>query len=118
MQEMVTRAQADLLFLILPVLGLIAGPVAGIVARKSGGSPALAAMLWGGPLVLIGILWRVYNTITDRIGLDSVANLAVNFCLFIIVGVLCGIVWTMLTARRNPETVTDSANINKKTEGS
>ena len=103
MQEMVTRAQADTLFTILFVLGIIAGPTAGLLARRRGGDALTTALLWGAPLVLVGVLWRVYNAITDRIGLDSVANLAVNFGLFIIVGIACGLGWTMLAARRNSE---------------
>ena len=101
MQEMVTRAQADTLFMVVFVLGIIAGPIAGWLARRSGSDSIAAALLWGGPLVLIGVLWRVYNAITDRIGLDSVANLAVNFVLFVVVGVACGLGWTLLAARKS-----------------
>lgn len=100
MQEMVTRAQADVLFTLLPILGLVSGIVAGLLARRARRSAPAAAVLWGGPPVLVGILWRVYNGITDRIGLDRVANLAVNFGLFIVVGIICGIVGTALTAQR------------------
>jgi hypothetical protein len=99
MQELVTRAQADVLFTILPILGLIGGIVAGLLARRGGQNALAAAVLWGGPPVLIGILWRVYNAITDRIGLDRVTNLAVNFGLFIVVGILCGIIGAALGAR-------------------
>ena len=109
MQEMVTRSQADLLFTVLPLLGLLAGPSAAWAARRRGGDAAASALLWGGPLVLIGILWRVYNAITDRIGLDSVANLAVNFGLFVIVGVICGALWVILPARHNPKSPIDTA---------
>lgn len=98
MQEMVTRAQADIVFNLLPILGLIGGIVAGLLARQGGRSAPAAAVLWGGPPILIGILWRVYNAITDRIGLDRVANLAVNLGLFIIIGIICGIAGTALMA--------------------
>jgi hypothetical protein len=100
---MVTRSQADLLFTVLPVLGLIAGATAGWLARRGGRDAVSAITLWGGPLVLIGILWRVYNAITDRIGLDSVANLAVNFVLFVVAGGIAGLVWTTLAARRETQ---------------
>ncbi len=100
MQEMVTRAQANLLFTILPVLGLAAGVTVWLLARRQGGDAVSAALLWGGPLVLIGILWRIYNAITDRMGLDSVANLAVNFVLFVVVGSIVGLGWSALAARR------------------
>lgn len=99
MQELVTRAQADLLFLILPVLGIISGAAAGLLSRRGRQNALAAALLWGGPLVLIGILWRVYNAITDRIGLDSVANLIVNFVLFVVLGGVIGLGWTAFTSR-------------------
>ena len=101
MQEMVTRAQADTLFMVVFVLGIIVGPSAGWLARRRGGDAVPAALLWGGPLLLVGTLWRVYNAITDRIGLDSVANLAVNFVLFIVVGIACGLGWTVLATRKS-----------------
>jgi hypothetical protein len=100
---MVTRSQADLLFTVLPVVGLITGATAGWLARRGKRDAVSAIALWGGPLVLIGILWRVYNAITDRIGLDSVANLAVNFVLFVVVGGIVGLVWTNLAARRETQ---------------
>ena len=108
MQEMVTRAQADMLFTLLPILGLIGGSVAGLLARQGGRNAPAAAVLWGGPLVLIGILWRVYNAITDRIGLDRVANLAVNFGLFIVVGIICGVIGTALAAQGAKGEITNS----------
>jgi hypothetical protein len=104
MQELVTRAQADMLLNIVTVLGFIVGGVAAALARKRGGAAVPAAALWGGPLVLAGILWRVYNAITDRMGLDSVANLFVNAALFIIVGAACGAGWVFLTGRQSDET--------------
>lgn len=101
MAELVTRAQADAFFLGVLLLGLLLAPVAGWLARRRSGDPLLAALLWGGPLVLIGVLWRIYNAITDRVGLDSVMNLAVNAVLFVVVGAVCGLGWTWLTARRH-----------------
>jgi hypothetical protein len=109
-QELVTRAQADLLFNVLPVAGLVIGLAASWLAMRRGGGAVSAAALWGGPLVLIGVLWRVYNAITDRMGLDSVANLAVNMGLFLIVGLACGLGWTILGTRQNPGAVADVKN--------
>jgi hypothetical protein len=56
----------------------------------------------GGPPVLLWVMWRVYNAITSRLGLDTVANLLVNLALFVIVGALCGAGWAWLMARRQP----------------
>jgi hypothetical protein len=41
---------------------------------------------------LIWLLWRVTNAIQDRMGLDSVAALFVNFAIFIGMGLAVGIV--------------------------
>ncbi|MES2459882.1 MAG: hypothetical protein V4671_04805 [Armatimonadota bacterium] len=103
MQELVTRAQADTLFTVMAVLGLITGAVAAWLARRRGSSALAAAALWGGPLVLTGVLWRVYNAITDGIGLDSVANLALNTGLFLLVGLVCGLGWTYVLSKHTPE---------------
>ena len=39
------------------------------------------------------ILWRIYNVITDHLGLDTVKNLFVNMALFVVIGVIIGVVW-------------------------
>jgi hypothetical protein len=99
-KEIITRGQADLLFEAILVLGLILLPTAAVIARSRGRRPLLAALTFGSPPVLIGILWRVYNAITDRIGLDTVANLLVNLILFVAVGAACGVGWVLLTRQQ------------------
>ena len=101
-EVLVTRAQADMVFGVLLILGIVVALVAFALARRRGGDGVRAAVLWGGPLMLIGVLWRVYNAITDRLGLDRVANLGVNLVLFVGVGAACGIGWTVLTHRKPP----------------
>jgi hypothetical protein len=100
MAELVTVEQANVLFHGLLLLGLLAAPLAALLARRRRGDPLAAALAAGGPLVLIGVLWRVYNTVTNRFGLDTVANLLVNLALFVVVGVLCGAFWAWFLARR------------------
>jgi hypothetical protein len=99
-KELVTRGQADVAFGVVLVLGLILLPVAAFVARRRGKSPLQAALAFGGPPMLVGVLWRVYNAITDRIGLDTVANLLINLVLFVVIGAACGVGWVVLTRRR------------------
>jgi hypothetical protein len=36
-------------------------------------------------------MWRLYNTITDRNGLDTVRNLAINGAVFLVVGIALGV---------------------------
>ena len=93
MKELITRGQADLLFTALPALGLVAG-LAGWAWRRKPGWLALA----GGAL-LVGLLWRLYNAIADRLGLDSVAHLALSAAVFVAVGVAAGRGWRALTLR-------------------
>lgn len=101
MTELVTRAQADLLMNVVFVLGLVTGAVAAWLAKRRGERRAVQeALLWGGPLLLAGLLWRIYNVITDRLGLDSVANLAVNAALFVFIGAMCGCLWGFLARRQ------------------
>ena len=102
MTELITREQADTLFLFLLGVGLVLGPVAGAVASRRRAAVLPAALVAGGVPVLVGVLWRVYNAITDRMGLDTVANLLVNLVLFVVVGVLCGAGWALLNAPRRP----------------
>lgn len=99
-EALVTREQANILFGALFVAGLIVGPAAFAMAKRRGANGVAAAALHGGPLVLASILWPVYNAITDRIGLDRVANLAVNLVLFVGVGAACGLGWRALAGRR------------------
>jgi hypothetical protein len=108
-KELVTRGQADALFGVVLILGLILLPVTALVARRRGKSPLLAAVAIGGPPTLVGVLWRVYNVITDRMGLDTVANLLVNLVLFVIVGAACGVGWVALN-RRQPDVIGSDAS--------
>lgn len=113
--ELVTRAQADALMGGVPMLGLVAGAVAFAYVRRRGGDGLLYGLLWGGPPILAGVLWRVYNVITDRLGLDSVANLLVNLAMFVGLGALCGWGWVWLSGRRAKTTpnVADSTEVAK-----
>jgi len=102
--ELITLAQANAAIVILVVLGLLAAPAAALFARKRGGDALLTGLMVGGPPVLVGLMWLVYNALTDRLGLDRIVNLAVNLGLFVFVGALVGVFWTRLVARRAPAT--------------
>jgi hypothetical protein len=95
MKELITRPQADLLFLAVAALGVVAGLVAAALAPRWGVSRLRLGVAAGGPLVLLGGMWRVYNAVTDRLGLDTVMNLGVNAALFVAVGIVCGVVWSV-----------------------
>jgi len=93
MKELITRPQADALIWVLATLGVIAGPLAALLARRSGRNPVQYGALFGGPLLLCALLWPIYNAIEDHFGLDSVAALAINGALFAVVGSACGVGW-------------------------
>ena len=101
MTELITRPQADLLLNALLVLGLLLTPVGAFIARRQKRSVVWGAVRWGGPLVLASLMWHVYNAITDRLGLDSVLNLAVNAVLFVLVGGACGLTWARFSAKQS-----------------
>lgn len=48
-------------------------------------------------------LWLVYNGITNRLGLDTVANLLVNLAFFVGLGVGLGALYAFLARRRARE---------------
>ena len=47
-------------------------------------------------------LWTVYNAITQKLGLDTIANLLVNLALFVVLGIALGVGAGLYTARKQP----------------
>jgi hypothetical protein len=93
MRELVTQEQAQHAFILLAVAAPIIGLAIGAL-RKS----IVAGLAWG---LLIGpgnlVLWFVYNSITDRLGLDTVKNLLVNLGLFVALGLMGGFIYGRAT---------------------
>ncbi len=94
MKELVTTEQAEhilrLLALVLPLAGIVIGALVGLV-RKHLTTDVLIGFLFGliGPGALG--MWRVYNGIMGRYGLDSVKGLVINLVLFAVIGLLIGV---------------------------
>ena len=95
MQEVITARQVDMLFLALAIAGPLLGAGIGWVRSRR----AITGLLWGLLLTANWILWRIYNAITDRLGLDTVRNLLVNLALFVVLGAIARFL-TALGAKR------------------
>ena len=101
MKELITRPQADTLIWGVAAFGVILGSLAALLARRRGQSAGKYGILVGGPLILCGVLWPLYNAIEDHFGLDSVAALALNGGLFVLIGAACGFGWTALFRKKS-----------------
>jgi hypothetical protein len=107
MREIVEVAAVERLFLLLAFVGPVVG--AGIGAAVGARRQNLRRGLLVGLLVgLFGplnwLLWRVYNALTDRNGLDTVKNLGINLALFLLLGALIGIGIGLAARRSAPQT--------------
>ena len=89
MKELISVEQANALMVVVLFAAPIIGLVFGAVAKR-----AVRGLLVGTGIGIGNlILWRVYNGITDRLGLDTVKNLLVNLALFVVIGVVVGVLW-------------------------
>ncbi len=104
LNEIVSVAAVSRLFVWLAIALPIVGAGVGAVWAARKGS-VRTGLLRGLTIGLIGplnlVLWRVYNAITDRNGLDTVSNLAINLGLFVLVGAALGLVFGR-SAREEP----------------
>jgi hypothetical protein len=105
-KELVTTEQAEhalrLAALLLPLAGVLAGALVGVWRRRLPGHARVGLLVGlSGPAAWL--LWRMYNEIEDRFGLDSVKGLLVNLALFAAIGTVAGIaVGGVLARRRRP----------------
>jgi hypothetical protein len=95
MKELVTTEQATrvlfLLALSLPIAGLVIGGVVGLRRGRARRGLGIGLLIGHtGPLTFV--LWKVYNAIMGRYGLDSVKGLLINLALFVAVGLVLGMV--------------------------
>jgi hypothetical protein len=93
LREIVDIAAVSRLFTLLAVVGPIVGVAIGAAVgarRRNVRGGALAGMGFGLLLTLNGVLWQIYNLITDATGIDTVKNVVSNFALFVLVGLTLG----------------------------
>ena len=84
-----------MLMLAVLVLAPFIGLAWGARAKRLGIGLLVGALVGAGNYAL----WTVYNAITDKLGLDTVANLLVNLGLFLILGTVAGAVVGGLAGR-------------------
>lgn len=106
MQELITASQVDALFLALA----IAGPIIGASIGWARSRRPLAGLLWGLLLTANWILWRIYNAITDRLGLDTVRNLLANLALFVALGAIAGYIAARRVRKENASYATGTSH--------
>ena len=87
MKELIDLHQAHLLMLGVLVLAPLVGLAWGFTQKRLPLGLAIGILVGGGNYAL----WTVYNTITQKLGLDTVANLLANLGLFVAVGIGIGV---------------------------
>jgi len=96
MKELIDPRQAHLLMLGVLVLAPLVSLAWGLAAKRLPLGLALGVLAGGGNYAL----WTVYNAITQKLGLDTVANLLVNLGLFIVLGIVVGVGTGVYAARK------------------
>lgn len=104
LNEIVTVTGIERLFgilvIILPVVSVISGIVIG-KRRKQLRSGLAQGLCWGMIGPLNWVLWRLYTTITNYNGLDTVRNLAINFVVFVLIGIGFGVGYAYFSQSNN-----------------
>jgi len=93
LREIVDIAAVSRFFTLLAVIGPLVGAATGAAVgarRRNVRGGALAGLVFGLLLTLNGLLWQIYNRITDATGIDTVKNVVFNFALFVLVGLTLG----------------------------
>ena len=107
MKELITTEQANTVMLALIIVLPIIGAALGSLTKR-----ALYGLKWGIGIGLCNfILWKLYNSITDNLGLDTVKNLLVNLALFVTLGVVGGLLSSFLSRKNaRPEPGANDTN--------
>lgn len=99
MKELIDLHQSHLLMLGVLVLAPLVGMAWGLVNKRLLFGLIIGLLVGGGNYAL----WTVYNAITQKLGLDTVANLLVNLGLFVVIGIVIGVGAGIYTARNQPK---------------
>ena len=94
LREIVDIGAVGRLFALLGMVGPVVGAMLGAAVgarRQNLRRGALTGLAVGLLLTLNGLLWQVYNHITDANGIDTVKNVVLNFVVFVTVGLTMGV---------------------------
>ncbi len=82
-----------------PLVGVVVGTVLGAHERRAAPRIVAGAVIGGLGTVVFG-MWHVYGAITNRLGLDSLANMGLQLALFAMFGAALGLamfgVWRLI----------------------
>lgn len=78
------------------IAALLIGLAWGAWSKRIGRGIAIGLLVGGGNYAL----WTVYNAVTAKLGLDTVANLLVNLGLFVALGAIIGVGAGVYAARQ------------------
>ncbi|MHB9037605.1 MAG: hypothetical protein ACYC64_13135 [Armatimonadota bacterium] len=93
MKELIAPDMVERVMLFLAVAGPIVGLIVGLFlgAHERCSWPRMIGGILVGALGTVAYgMWRVYGFITNALGLDSIANLALQFVMFVVLGVILG----------------------------
>ena len=107
MKELIDLHQAHLLMLGVLVLAPLAGFVWGFANKRWPLGMAIGLLAGAGNYAL----WTVYNAITQKLGLDTVANLLVNLGLFVVIGIAAGAGAGVYAARKHSNQGGDNGDV-------
>ena len=113
MKELIDLHQAHLLMLGVLVLAPLIGLAWGIISKRLVFRLAVGILVGGGNYAL----WTVYNAVTQKLGLDTVANLLVNLGLFVVVGIAMGVGAGLYAAQKQTLPQADSGDTNGDVAG-
>lgn len=96
------------------LLPILAAPIGYFLAvkGKSRVVNALRWLMWGMLGPFNWLMWRLYNVLTDRNGLDSVSNVVVNLVVFAVVGCLSGVVFASVERKLETEAAISQPSVN------
>ncbi len=94
LKELVSQEVVERAFLTIAVAGLAVGLITGIAIgtmKHRSKQYAAAGFLLG--LLFCGVygMWLLFDAITDKLGLDSIANLGAQLLLFSAIGAVAGL---------------------------